>query len=523
VLEGVHPGRVVEFADKVDNDWANLLWPYRGDDFIVDDKFLRYFEFVTEVCEWRETLLDSGRLDPRAERVFGSANSKSTEHLNFLFQAFDTWVNVDIPGDFADLFVTDAAAIDSNDTSKVVLFSQQAGVGVDLFSACCRGYGTMRGRNRVFSLPDTIILYAVLLHRLHESADFPRQLRVIRNMIAASDNELRLEKMPALIADVERIVVTGTLDGVEAFNQAQLADERQKRELLTAHPEIERVLFKLEDNSLLRGSLAAFDLNAATLKQRASAFRRIFSDTRCWPAVTGAMLAVGDYSRQLNARFFQFGSSSNEAPWRALLTGAPRPQMERTRVVLGRLLDAVAQSDGELGECLEGVQAEWLRSVQEEMEFDWRYYFVKYPAMREGGSGIYVGLNGALGYAVCMLNKRQMNSWYRDPYLSAIWIASGVGDAVEDPWFTGYETNPRPMRLVKSGAELRCLEDGIAVRPPRSEDHGAAFSRVCQQHGVVEENKLVVAQNERDGRLVDTVDRVRVGAQLLHDLVNAGL
>lgn len=522
-LETSCPDRVKDFALKVDGDWADLLWPYHGGDFIVDDEFLRYFEFVTEICEWREGRLDSGRLDPRAERVFGPGHSKSAEHLDFLFRAFNTWLNRDIAAAFEDIFVMEPTPLASTDTAKVVLFGRQAGLGVNLFSTCCRSYGAMRGRNRVFSLPDTLLLYAVLLHQLHETTDFARRLRVIRNLIEASDNELRLEKMPALITDVERIVVSGTLDDVVAFNQAQVADERQKRELLAEQPELECVLFQLEDHPILRGSLAAFDLDAATLEQRAGVFNRLFSDTNCWPALTGAILAVGDYSRQLNARFFQLGSGSNEAPWRELLTGAARSHLEGTRNVLGRLLDDVAQTNGELSECLDAIQTTWLQAVEEAKEFDWRYYFVKYPAMREGKSGIYVGSNGELAYTVCMMNKRQMNSWYRDPYLFAIWRASGVEGAVEDPWFTGYETHPRWMRLANSGTELRCIEDGIAVRPPNSEELAEAFSRVCQKHGVGDGNKLVVHQEMRGGRLVDTSDRVRMGAHLLRDLVDAGL
>jgi hypothetical protein len=55
VLASSCPERVDEFAQKVDGDWADLVWPYRGSDNIVDDEFLRYFHFVTEVCEWHDS------------------------------------------------------------------------------------------------------------------------------------------------------------------------------------------------------------------------------------------------------------------------------------------------------------------------------------------------------------------------------------------------------------------------------------------------------------------------------------
>lgn len=41
--------------------------------------------------------------------------------------------------------------------------------------------------------------------------------------------------------------------------------------------------------------------------------------------------------------------------------------------------------------------------------------------MREGNSGIYYGADHKLGYELTMLRKTVQHSWYRDPYLYAIW------------------------------------------------------------------------------------------------------
>ncbi len=527
VLDTSCPERVEEFAVKVDGAWADLLWPYRGSDSIVDDEFLRYFHFVTEVCEWREGHLAAGDIASLAERVYGQTNPNAAANLDFLFRAWDTWTDTDVPAVFSGLFAVTPAPLDSDDTSKVVLFGQQGGE-VDLFSACCQSYGDVRGRYRVFSWPQTMFLYAVLLHRIHETQDFARRLRVLRNLVEASSNELRLEKMPALLADVRRIVVDGTVAGVTAFNQAQVADEQLKVELLARNPRVEGALFHLEDHWVLRGCVAAFDLNETVFEQRASAFHQLFADAACLPSLTGALLANGDYSRQLNHRMSQFGSGSNLAPWRDLLAGAGRSHLAAARDVVGRVLDAVAVADCGLRSALDTIQKNWLDATVEGDRLGWRWYFVKYPAMREGLSGIYVGTNGPLGYGICMLDRSQMNSWYRDPYLSAINRESGVVDAVEQrwpdgPWFMGYETQPRWLRLIRSGTEFRCVDDGLLLRPPSSGAHAGVLARVCAAHEVQADGLLKVSQIEVDGRKFDTVDRVQLGAALLRDLVKAGL
>lgn len=404
---------------------------------------------------------------------------------------------------------------------------------LSLEGCSCDSYGLTRGRNRVFSLPQTLLLYAVLLHRLRSTSEFPRRLRVLRNLIEASSSELRFEKMPALLADVRRLMVEGAIEGVSNFNQAQVADEHLKAGMLAEAPALERHLFHLEDHPILRGCLAAFEIDAAVFERRARAFHDVFADPDLLPVLTGALLAAGDYSRRLNHRFLQLGSGSNLAPWRDLLAGASRAHLAGTREVLGRLLDAVAARDSDVRAALESFTSRWLETSLDASGLDWRWYFVKYPVMRVGRSGIYTGANGSLGYSVCMLDKEAMSSYYRDPYLSAIRLESGVADgAVQGsvghhwpggPWFTGYETETRWMRLKASGTEIQCVEDGLLLRAPAAALHAEAFSRICEGHGIGPDLLLKIPQVGAGVRRRDTKDRMRLGAALLHDLANAGL
>jgi hypothetical protein len=466
VLEASSPSRVLEFSLKVDGAWADLLWLQRSQETTVDDQFLKHFRFVTDICEWRQGRQADWDSDPLAEFAYGAENPNASANLEFLVQSLDTWVGVQPRLAFESLLFAPSAPPDCDRPGSVALFEQPRGLGVDLFAACCRDYGNMRGQSRVFSLQHTLLLYAVVLHRLLDTPHFGRRLRMLRNLVESSGNELRLENMPALITDVDRIVVHGSLEGVVALNQVQVNEERAKEALLADHPHLKAIVSQLEDHPMLRGSLAAFNLDAATLEQRGSAFLTTFGNPALWPTLTGALLAAGDYSRQLNNRFFQLGSAASEAPWRDVLTRSGRSSIARTRDILGRLLDELAQTNGNELDIFAEVQVRWLMGCEARAELDWRYYFVKYPIMRQGRSGRYVGWRGSLGYLVCMLDKLQMNSNYRDPYLSAIHLESGVGQAVENPKFYGYETQPRWLTLVKGGTRLRCVDDGILLELP---------------------------------------------------------
>ena len=519
-LEGA--ARAVDFSQKVDGPWADLLWKFRGDDDIVDNEFMRYFEFLIEICEWHDGGAVFEQLHVRAEKVFGVGNPRGAEHLDFLIDAFDTWHNVDVAAVFDELFLARANPSESVDRDRVVNFGSDT--DTNLFERCCSSFGLLRGTNRVFGLGQSLLFYAVLLHRIHDTVDFPRRLRTLRNLIEASGFQVRQQRMPELISDTASLILGGSLDDIDAFNQNQVIDERRKLEFIERYPDQKSILFALEDDPILRGSLGSFDLDPETLASRALTFSRVFSDPTNWHVLTAALLASGEYQRSINERSFQFGTGAqnNEATWRDLLTAATWERLEPTRSALARLLDEVAASTLPVSACLSAVRDAWLAERVSLQTFDWRYYFVAYDSMREGRSGIYYGRDGELSYSICMLLATQLNSNYRDPYLLAIWRASGVGEAVVDPFFTGYEWSHRWMQLARSETSIRCVDGGFQLRRPTGQEQ-EPFNNACLAAGVDADLVFAVPQNDHDGQLLDSVDRIQAGARLLRDLVEAGL
>lgn len=459
--------KATEFDHRIDGSWSDILWRLRGSEDIVDDKFMRYFAFITDICQWRARQLAGGvRLETRALQVFGTTGPRAEESLEFLFHAFNTWADADIEDEFGHLFAVNRADLARN-PDRLLLFGTET--GADLFDACCRLYGTQR-----FTYGRTLLLFAVLLDRASPSGDFPRRLRVLRNLIEASESELRPHRLPTLVADVQRIVADGSLDEINGFNKAQADDEQAKWAFLSAHPDLATVLFRLEDHHLLRGSLQAFHLDAATFAHRAAAFESLMAVPDGWRDLTGALLAAGNYARRRNDRDLQFGSPSNSEPWRNLLTGTSRANLRRTADALSKVLDAVAAGTSP-SVSLQLMQDEFVTSREAIAEFDWRYYLVRYDTMRQGASGIYASVGGNMGYLVCMLDKTQMNGRYRDPYITALAGQAGadVGllNGVTGPVFTGGHVDYyRWMELRRSGAAVRCTSDGWVLRRPERED-----------------------------------------------------
>lgn len=524
VLQEIRPQeRSARVAHKFDGAWTDVLWPHHGGDNIVDDEFLRYIEFLVDLGEWRAGISSEGRLLTRATRLLGGESQSSTEGLHFFERAFDTWSGVSIDDYFAGLFRRPDARPDPDDL-RPTLFTPEWLDGVNLFEMCCQNYGSMLGdRVRAFPLGLTILLYGVLIHRLEQTEDFSSRLRVLRNLVESSGNEIRVERMPEHLRDVEALMRTGDVAAVKSFNQVQVADEVRKAEFLNQYPGARQPLARLEDHPLLRGTLTAFDLDPATVEARARAFAEVFEDNTDWLTLTGALLASGDYFRRRNSNSFQFGSPTTESWWRTLLAGAARTPLEQVREPLGRLLDQVAERDRALGDVYSGIISSWLSQREAAHHFDWRYHFVKYPAMREGTSGIYVTENSELGYAVCAMKRTNLNSNYRDPYLLAIHRSLGVDRfRVEDPWFTGSARNPRRLRIRRTDISLRSVQEGLEIDVPAElvGRVGALLQGVAELEERRDGYRWIAPQQIAAGEPVDTVDRVAVGTRILQRLLN---
>ncbi len=513
-----------KLADKLDGRWLDLMWPLRNDEHKVDNEFLNYIRFVIELCELRRKDLEASKLSliERTERAFTAGTDEAENNIEFLLDAFDVWVPEDDPtfavaGFFDAIFATSLPELGTAG-NKVVVFAQDP--NPNLFPVCCRHYGN----EQRFGSRIKLLLYAVLLHRIHHTDDFPRRLRLVRNFVEASEDELRLEQLPAAAADVMRIIVDGDLEGVSGLNSVQRDDELEKRGFLAENRDLEQVVFHLEDHELLRGSLVAFKLDVEHLGQRAALFESVFTGDGSLIDFTGALLATGDYHRALgrNVTSFKFGAPRPSRWWREFLTGASREELEPVATTLSELLDRLSAPAGPTAEELQAIQHEWLEVREADLLLDWRYYMVKYSAMRSGASGIYRSDNNELGYSLYMLEGANLRGHSRDPYLEAILGLTGASAAVT--------STTRSLILNTSETELWSAEIGFAIKPPLLDKHRALFEEVRAGRGDVidsvnEEGGLVlrVRQQDHDGVAIDSVDRIETGAVFLSQLLDAGL
>ena len=536
-----------EFSRKIDQDWSDLLWPLRDsnsnredDDSIIDDEFLRLFHFIGDIVIGRHSLsvepsLFKDDIDTWAENIFGKGNPKNPLDAQCdLFAALDSFFaefgKFKKASDFADWF-NDYFTDTDYRQGAVAIFGE-----INLFGSCCSDYGNLQGDSRRAFTLSRILLFSAVLEYLKRTprpvrADIDPLLRTLRNVIFASSDEIRPKNFPTLLNETAEYIATGDRSKLKTYIKRQITEEDLKEQLLDRHPDnpgLREALHRLEDHSLLRGCLAAFDLDvdAATFILRAETFHQIFPVNGNMPLekISGALLASGDYS-QLPRRDdrYQFGSHDRNRVWLELLTGK---DIENTKKALMKMLDDICSVSGaSIEERLQIIADNYLAAQLKAKNLDWRYYLVKYPKMRSGPSGLYTSSKRKMGFDLCMMKETQLNGAYRDPYLIAVVEQSGskeYKDVMELKYFGWefWEPEKRWIKLARTGeAVMSCREEGFELRAPSDPTELATFTTIRKKYNVADDLLLQIPQVVVDGVTYDQEDRIEAAAKLLKDLV----
>lgn len=521
LLLGLHdkaPEKMLEhFRKNIDAAWTDVFWAESGQTAEVTDQAMEaYLVFLLKIVRtWNgKTGEDDPAvlLDEAAEivRLGNPLYDYEFGNLEFIIQAFDCWSGQG--GRIGSYFNEDLFPKDQRR-----LFSSSA----DLMKIC---------RSEKMTLLPQLFLFAVIVHRISGSPDFPDRLRVLRNLAENSDNEIRASQMPQLLAGVFDWIFNGRLTKDGGFNQQQIEEELSKLDYFQLHPDAANCVQGLENHPLLRGRLAVFQLGEVwpeprDFKRLAAAFQAFLPENlppeSPYLRTAGqALQAMGDYAQGSGRGRYLF-VVNQLASWRDLLT-APKSRIgfDGTREVLRDLLDELAglAAGPELEAALEGIVADFLRKCEDSKEFCWRYYFVKYPAMRDGKSGYYVWGGD---YDLHMLDKFRINSYHRDPYIwAALRLAVGTEEEVwqceiEGIEFTGEEKKgvkiPRAGRLFCRDG---CWELAALPGPP-----GAALLDVLERHKIDPKERILPIPQSRGEEPVDRKDRIKMAAALIKDLL----
>lgn len=480
---------------KIDGSWNDLLWIYHGEDGLVDDMFLRYFQFACDVICYMngETLQGKSRDEfDLLERYFSVDAEGARNNVAVFEELFDCWVDLVkgsgghvplLPCDFLSGLITDG-----HEPGKISMSALDKGCGTDLSRDCLMNYASVRSGARLFTLPKFAMLYSLTFFLCNRDKipqdDLPKRLRRINNLIRNSADELSDSesrqggnRMPAIVQQIRSIMFHDHIDREIGpnFNRQQLLEEIGKKEWLVDHEEWEEALFELEDHPLLYGQISIVGLEDPS---RFVKFAKLFAcdlDT-----VDRALMALGAYpQRERNGWRYQFGSRSHDSAWDALFHKSTNEGFEETRRILNMLLD---RSDGFSSEMLSEIADEYVAHCKQEARFGFRYYYIAYNCFRPGSYGKYwfSDLEGnPYDVKVLQTPSNISSSTYqpflrvlglflegretRDPYIHRFYIADETYWEAESSAYVLYSSGEEGRRRECLRVDIPQTEDGIDI------------------------------------------------------------
>lgn len=474
---------------KIDRDWTDILWGLDGDrseNGAIDDAFLAYFRFITDIIdpdgEKERNGKDEWYFD--AIKVYRS----NEENLKYLERYFDCWKDVNTQEYFSDYL-----SQNGYEPSKVALYDKE----LDLFKECCckfyKGFGAGS-----FSYGKILMLYAFVLRRTEgmgiDDTAFRRRIRILRNLVFNSSYELRADNMGNLLKETRQLLLEGPHDGKKSkFNGRQYGEEVRKLEWCKNNQEYAEKLFKLEDNELLRGCTAIL---TEYTPERIEKLNTLLSQDLM--VITRALLTYGDCRIKVARWHYTcwiLGNGSTYV-WKELLH--PSTRKERFNQLQRAVINLLDSCPDVTTASLEKRIGDYLGAANTPK--DWRYYFTKYPAILE--SAYY-------GMFLWGENEENVDANDTDGYMAR---AMGGVRRGQHVWNAISIAIQRKNNDDKMGLTLGLL----------SNHEGLSFSS-GNKRLEIQQGCIVISDNEselkrepipqRDG--VDTVDRVELALSLI--------
>ena len=487
-IRAVDDAAAKRVMQKIDRDWTDMLWRYRGsgsgseEDAITDDEFLKYFRFICDVLCYQGGESPQGKSSDEFDLLteyFTGEKEKVLRNIETLETYFDCWCYIDgynSPTDFLNSCMSY-----THEDGKIIVDKANK---IDIFEDCLHAYADKSGRQRRFPLNRIVLLYAVTSYlrnrEMVTETDYIRRLRSINNLIQNSEDEVsdRIDRnrLPAILRQVDAVMLNGDIDdSIEnSFNVNQIAEEKEKKAFLEEHPDKESLVFALEDHPNLKGQISIVGIDHVDYADR---FASLFSCKL--DLIDCAMMAIGNYSQQERNKWrHQFASKGMQIAWDELFHKSANIGFENTSAILVELL---SKAESFTDEFLAKIVADFISSCEESNQYPWRYYYVKYRSFRPGSYGKYSNNNVAekpYMFSV-MQTKSQWSSNTYMPYLK---------EADEQH----LSRDSMGQRLVYGDRHIICQNSAFALRDNETEEILETIPIQQNEDGIDVENRIEV-------------------------------
>lgn len=499
------------FNEKIDGEWSDLFWNiFKNNENtdiakLVDLGFLNFFWYVTDIISTKNKIsfTDDFWLN-NIKQVYQS----NSNHVQYLFDCLNLFLEISALNNnpFDDIFY-----IQDKDfsISKTKLFFKNA--NVDLFKKCVEYYSVKDG----FVIRERLLLYAFININLSKNEVPENFYRLLRNLLEnASDKEIRNDNLYNLYAGIDRLIDGERNPDNLPFTKRQLAEESDKQSLIGGDSSLKGIIYKLEDHTMLRGTIGIFNFDKSILKL-GNTFLSQFYQGQNYFEVSKAMLTFGLYSQNYGRDYMRFGNKNNSS-WREVFTQSDnRQNFDRTKKTLKRYLTYFEENEGATNSL---IIEKFLSDNIQNCNYSFNYYYIKHNSFINWEEnkyfhqtdGFYWWRDIANGLYDCIMLFRtnfKGRSW--SPFLLELSLK------IEECTIENYSsklqfTKDKLILLIENRNE------GFKFSAPVGESFAESFlEKLISQNILNKDGYLLVEQNNEG---IDTEDRIAKCLKFLSNL-----
>lgn len=499
------------FENSVDQKWAECIWTivhekYKNDSktdiaLLVDDSFIRLINFISDILSYKQgvTFIEINHSLEDTIKLY-----QNEENLIFLFEVLDCIVELqkNNPSFWVDLFYTSKGDFT---IEKSRIFFQNS--NINLLEKCLFNY---EKNGKGFAYPEQLLLYACIIHLVKKTKNFSIAARIVRNLVANSENELG-RKIGSSFHEIEEFVQSFDFKTLDHFKSDQIKEEKEKFHFINQNHDYAESIYRLEDSDILRGCISIFDFDSKT-DIRARRFLTLFDEDDVntdFVKRSNLLLCFGDYSQDYGGLRNLLASA--KGVWRNFITTPAfnKSQLQsKTKQVLIKCLDYF--------EINPIVSIEWMidetLNKYDDLPKDWIYYFLKYPRFRMNcNKGNYFWNNGN-HYPQYKMKERQFNGYHWDPFLSEIKelvntdsLRLDIGGEMQ--FIVGNEL--LQIKSHQKGFLVESKNDSVSA--------SLIYQKLIDSKVITEEGLLVINQNTE---FIDLEDRVMICVTFVSNILN---
>lgn len=501
------------FSYKIEKEWTDLFWEYRGNKKTIDDVFTNYFEFVTQIFYFKKYK------NAKAEDFKNSFAQYEDiyieqENLLFLINSLDKLfeiINENCKLDLENISNFFKAVSDNSQ------FFWNPVNESNLFERIIINSKNEDARNKILLF---VVLKFIIENKLSTATEELKQnIRVIRNLLQATrqrnetkyNTNIRINNFgnywmlfkQLLSNDIHTKLQDPTLNNKGSqISELSLKNEVEKAKILQSNSKnIQVALKEIEELSFFGGLIHELkpSVNYSKFPDYLKAIEDIWGDTANDTLRIQALIACGFDG--LNIRETKMGKTyyfGKEGNWDVILTSE---ELAVSTSILSLIVAYNQSTKTTVVDKLMEIKNNWLTINNTERSY--KYYFLKYPEFTSK-LNYYVRPND---YEISMLGSDSSNplsAYHISPFVLAVCKRiNDINICDEKDCYIQYSGNS--SLILKNGITLTSKLDGWKI--PK---HSLIDSNIETKFSLVRENDFYILKDDiKQDRIEKAIDFIK--------------